>query len=146
MNCLRKFLTFPVLAVLMGIVPVIEAAAPLVELDLSASDIVVNCTAPAAERTYSFVATWHDPTAAGGFTVKNGSACRLVADSLGPVNPAQQCTTNARVGFSCEPRCTKGECRAEFVGCVLGRGPYLYVLAKDGSGYDTIKFTYPACN
>jgi len=144
MNNLQRILALVVLAFLMGKHSPGVAAVPLVDLGLGVGDIIVNCGAPAGERTYSFVANWNDPTAAGSFYVKNGSQCKVIADSLGALAKPQPCGTNAYQ--SCTPRCKDGKCHAEFADCVLGRGAYLYVVANDGSGYSGTKFAVPACN
>ncbi|HVY07503.1 MAG TPA: hypothetical protein VHB46_16125 [Burkholderiales bacterium] len=118
------------LALCAGFSAFATAATPLVDFGIVTSDFDCHGT---TDR-FSFVATWPDLVESGAYNIKLGNQCTL---------DGQQCTTNS--AKSCQAKCSKGKCRAEFSACQTARGGAFSVVAVNAKGYQEKRYAVPTC-
>ncbi|MFV0663472.1 hypothetical protein [Denitromonas sp.] len=104
------------------------AAVPRVDLGLTQSQS--RCDGRA---TYKYVITWKARGTGRQYQINSGNQCRLAG---------QVCGISSK---TCYAQCgAGGDCRAEVVGCLIGRGsPWIQAYGMDGSGYQRIAAPAP---
>lgn len=103
------------------------AAVPRVDLGMAQSQSICAGTA-----IYTYVVTWKARGKSREYQLNSGNKCQLAGRVCGI--STKTCYTQCSAG---------GDCRAEVVGCQIGRGsPWIQAYATDGSGYQRI--TAPA--
>lgn len=104
------------------------AAVPRVDLGLAQSQSMCD-----GKATYKYVVMWTARGKSREYQLNSGNKCQLAGRVCGI--STKSCYTQCSAG---------GDCRAEVVGCQIGRGaPWIQAYATDGSGYQRITAAAP---
>ncbi|MCU0919982.1 MAG: hypothetical protein MUF16_06555 [Burkholderiaceae bacterium] len=124
------------LAPLLGLACLMAAGAATAALRPANLGLAANSTACSGPGSYGYQASWRGGPGAG-FTVHTGNQC---------VQGAAICGISTRL---CAVKCNaQGACSVGLTQCLAGKGgPWLQVVAVDGSGYQRIATPAPGrCN
>lgn len=107
------------------------ALAKLVVANLGLAEGPASCDGPG---TFTYTATWNNPSKATSFAVQTGDQCKLGATVCGI--SSKSCVA------SCKPG---GACSASMSKCLIGKGAaWVRVVSGDGTVYQQIKAGPPS--